>query len=67
MGGDDPNAVREFRYFQSLTPEQQQQYLNVKRQNLTVIGDTIYNKASGEAATNVGGAIERGELCVFQR
>lgn len=30
---DDPSNVREYRYFLSLTPEQQQQYLLVKRAN----------------------------------
>lgn len=57
-----PSNVREYEYFSKLTPEQQTQYLNVKRQNMGVYGDTIFNKVTGAPVANLGDALKRGKI-----
>ena len=52
---DDPSSIREWREFQAMTPEQQQQYLNMKRQmfQVTDIGGvpTVVGRGPGMAQT----------------
>lgn len=50
---NDPSSVREYEYFNSLTPEQQQQYLGMKRANPVVnLGD----RTEVLSQTNPGGS-----------
>lgn len=57
----NPAAIREWEYYNKLPPDQQQRYLDMKRQNMSVVGDEIRNKATGEVKANVGDALARGE------
>lgn len=57
----NPAAIREWEYYNKLPPDQQQRYLDMKRQNISVVGDEIRNKATGEVKANVGEALARGE------
>ena len=61
QGGDAPASIEEWNVFSRMTPEQQQQYLSMKRANEAVIGDTIYSKGTGQPIANVGPALQRGE------
>lgn len=58
MQGSDPSAVREYQYYSQLTPEQQQEYLRVKRAQQTLdLGGYYANvdPTTGEAMPVAGG------------
>lgn len=62
-----PAAVREFEYYQDLSPEEQQQYLNVKRNvlqtglTLTPQGEVTTLPGAPQAKASIKAAEERGE------
>lgn len=57
----NPAAIREWEYYNKLPPDQQQRYLDMKRQNMSVVGGDVINKATGQPVANVEDAIRRGE------
>lgn len=57
----NPANVREWEYYNKLPPDQQQRFLDMKRQNMSVVGGDVINKATGQPVANVEDAIRRGE------
>jgi hypothetical protein len=52
-GTDDPSAVREYQYFQNLAPDQQSEFLRVKRaQQMFGAGGVQYGVDQGSGAVN---------------
>lgn len=61
-GGEAPSSVKEWQYYQTLSPEQREQFSALKRQNNILVGDQIINRTTGQPVAAVGDALTRGAI-----
>jgi hypothetical protein len=61
-GPDAPSSVREWEYYQALSPEQKAEFSALKRQNNILVGDQIINRTTGQPVANVGDALRQGQI-----